>query len=489
MIKQLRHKLKTGNVINYLVMLLVVSSLLSLLIPVSVAATNTVGDKTTTLTITVNDNGNIATAAVLSINDLKGMTLVRNIYSTVNNSTTLYFYATEGVLLTDILARAGISLDNVSKFGFTATDDYSRTLTREYLLDTERYFYPDLANSFSTQGGVPVQPVLALKSQEFENLDQVNYNLMDDYYSARLFFGQTAQDLVSNQNFVKWTSHIEVFMKPSCAKPPELNADLSGNSVNQPVTLTFADNPAWRTAISDVTVDGNSITGKYAVAAGTITIDGSIFSSEKDYAIVVKAIGYLDDSVTQHKGPWPVIFTLDGNAVTTSTFTAAQLRLMSATTDQFGAVTCKGAAIKDILAALNITNGSWQAQINVVDSATYPIRPVPVADLLDPANKYLLTYDIDGQPITIGPNNQTTLRIYWGIGIIYKHVTGITFYPAKGDINGDNSVNIQDVVMAVNFALNRTTPTTVQSVAADYNSDSIINIQDVVLIVNNAMGR
>jgi hypothetical protein len=49
-----------------------------------------------------------------------------------------------------------------------------------------------------------------------------------------------------------------------------------------------------------------------------------------------------------------------------------------------------------------------------------------VAELLEPSNKYLLTYDMDGQPITIGPNNQTTLRIYWGIGIIYKNVTGIT---------------------------------------------------------------
>jgi uncharacterized repeat protein (TIGR02543 family) len=72
--------------------------------------------------------------------------------------------------------------------------------------------------------------------------------------------------------------------------------------------------------------------------------------------------------------------------------------------------------------------------------------------------------------------------------VLYARWTDSAAY-AKGDINNDSIVNIQDVVLAVNFALSRTTPTTTQFAAADYNSDSIINIQDVVLIVNKAMGR
>jgi chitodextrinase len=426
MIKKFYCYNKAGIFLTYFFVLAALSGILWSLSPGIAGATNTVGEKTNSLTITVNDNGTVTTAATLSIGDLQSMNQVRYTYSSVDNGTEVLFYATEGVLLTDILAGANIDLNNISKFTFTATDSYSRTLAMEYLLDTPRYYYPEMANNLSTQNAVLVQPILALKSMEFDDKYQLDFNLIDDYYSARLFFGQTEQDLVCNKNYVKWTNHIEVFTKPASAQPPALSADMVNNSAGQPVTLTFLDDPAWRAVISDVTVDGSSVSGKYTVGAGTITIDGSVFGSEKDYAVVIKAEGYLDAAVTQHKGLWPEIFTVDGAAVTMSSFTAAELRAMPVTTVQFGAETCTGVAIKDLLAALNITEGSWQAQINVTDAATFHIDPVSVAELLNPANKYLLTYDIDGQPITVGPGNETTLRVYWGIGIVYKNVTGIT---------------------------------------------------------------
>jgi hypothetical protein len=59
----------------------------------------------------------------------------------------------------------------------------------------------------------------------------------------------------------------------------------------------------------------------------------------------------------------------------------------------------------------------------------------------------------------------------------------------KGDVNNDGVINIQDVVITVNFALGKSTPTVAQFSAADYNADSNINIQDIVLIVNKALGR
>ncbi len=441
MFNQADCKIKTGSFLICLAVLL--SGFLWSLLAGSAGATNTVGDKTYTLTITINDNGSVTTAATLPISDLQGMEQVKSIYSSVDNGSEVLFYAAEGVLLTDILTRAGIDFDNVSKFTFTGTDDYARTLTKEYLLDMQRYYYPNIADNLSTQGGEPVLPLLALKSGEFEDKNQLNFNQIDDYYSARLFFGQTEQDLVSNKNYVKWIDRIEVFTKPASAQAPALSADMANNDVGLPVTLTFTDDPAWRAAISDVTVDGNSIQGKYTVAAGAITIEGTVFDSEKDYAVVIKAEGYLDAAVMQHKGSWPVIFTVDGAAVTASSFTAPELRSMQPTTIQFGTETCTGVALKDILTALDITNGSWQAQINVTDADTYPIAPVSVAELLNPANKYLLTYDIGGQPITIGPNNETPLRVYWGIGIVYKHVTGITVTTTSQGGGGVGSVTLE----------------------------------------------
>ena len=399
---------------------------LLMLKPGPARATNTIGDKTTEITITVNDNGNITTAGTFTVSALQSMSQARNIYSAINNNTDIKFYATEGVLLTDLLTQADIDINNIDKFTFTATDKYARTFTKTYLLDTPRYCYPNLENNLSAESAIQVQPVLALKSTEFSQYDQVDYSLADDYYSVRLFCGQNEQDLVNDQGYVKWVSQIVVFTKPLNAQPPALAADITHNTVGQDVGISFTDDPNWRSAITEIDIDGTSIAGKYSIAAGMITIDGSVFDSEKDYYIIVKATGYQDAGVTQHKGSWPVIFTFDGNAIEQHVYTAADLRAMPATTAQYGSHTCKGVALQDLLAAANISNSNWQAQINVTDAATFPIDPVSVADLLDPSNRYLLTYDIDGQPVAIGPDNQTTLRIYWGIGITYKNVTGIT---------------------------------------------------------------
>ena len=58
----------------------------------------------------------------------------------------------------------------------------------------------------------------------------------------------------------------------------------------------------------------------------------------------------------------------------------------------------------------------------------------------------------------------------------------------RGDVNGDNSVNILDVVKIVNIVLENMEPTSAQEWAADCNSDGIVNILDAVGIVNVVLG-
>lgn len=81
--------------------------------------------------------------------------------------------------------------------------------------------------------------------------------------------------------------------------PPTITTGASitlGSNVN----VTFTDDSAWRNAIAGMSVDGVVLdSSKYNVVAGTITIDQSIFSTAKDYTIVVTATGYSDVSVTQ----------------------------------------------------------------------------------------------------------------------------------------------------------------------------------------------
>ncbi|WP_419872149.1 hemoblobin-interacting domain-containing protein [Candidatus Pristimantibacillus sp. PTI5] len=40
------------------------------------------------------------------------------------------------------------------------------------------------------------------------------------------------------------------------AAPPLVKADTTGNKIGQPLELSFEDSPDWRSAISQLTVDG-----------------------------------------------------------------------------------------------------------------------------------------------------------------------------------------------------------------------------------------
>ena len=56
-----------------------------------------------------------------------------------------------------------------------------------------------------------------------------------------------------------------------------------------------------------------------------------------------------------------------------------------------------------------------------------------------------------------------------------------------GDINGDEQINIQDVIFLINFILDIQAPNADQFIAADLNNDNILNVQDVILIVNSIL--
>ncbi len=74
-----------------------------------------------------------------------------------------------------------------------------------------------------------------------------------------------------------------------------------------------------------------------------------------------------------------------------------------------------------------------------------------------------------------------------GYGEVKSATIGIN--PQKGDVNGDNRINVQDIVLTVNIILGKVTPSASQRYAADVNSDNVINVQDTVAIVNIILGE
>jgi len=70
-----------------------------------------------------------------------------------------------------------------------------------------------------------------------------------------------------------------------------------------------------------------------------------------------------------------------------------------------------------------------------------------------------------------------------------KGVPDLTYTAyADGDVNMDESIDVLDVVMLVNFVLGAVEPTSTQIQIGDFNDDGILNILDVISLVNQITG-
>ena len=57
-----------------------------------------------------------------------------------------------------------------------------------------------------------------------------------------------------------------------------------------------------------------------------------------------------------------------------------------------------------------------------------------------------------------------------------------------GDVNFDGSLNVNDIVIMVNFVLGQATPSEEEFITADMNQDGIINILDIIQVVGEILG-
>ena len=57
-----------------------------------------------------------------------------------------------------------------------------------------------------------------------------------------------------------------------------------------------------------------------------------------------------------------------------------------------------------------------------------------------------------------------------------------------GDINGDSSLDILDVITLVTFVIQNNYPSDIEFSASDMNQDEILNVLDVIMLVNIILG-
>ena len=60
----------------------------------------------------------------------------------------------------------------------------------------------------------------------------------------------------------------------------------------------------------------------------------------------------------------------------------------------------------------------------------------------------------------------------------------ISYNGVIGDINNDNTIDVLDVVLLINFILDLQIPSGNQFSLSDINNDNVLNVLDVVLLVD-----
>jgi len=101
-------------------------------------------------------------------------------------------------------------------------------------------------------------------------------------------------------------------------------------------------------------------------------------------------------------------------------------------------------------------------------------------------HRELVILDVDGVllgRITLNSGVNTTAKTYVR-NILAENYE--QFVP--GDVNQDALVNIQDVILIINFILGNSTLEGDEVTTADYNEDGIINILDVIQVVSEILG-
>jgi hypothetical protein len=254
------------------------------------------------LTITVGYfGGTYYTKKVFSLSELQSMETVRQVYSSVDNMPAPCLNSCVGVRLTDILAAAGIDAGSVATFNFYCADvanTWYVSLTREYLLDTVRFYYPHLAECWNyddleplpgaSLDAVPIDTMIAYEDNwrryglepDFENLTAET--------RFRLAFGQTDVSTPTSSRAAKWIHTIAVTLIGTPPSGITLDAsalELEVGSVYQlaasleGVGMTTDQRIVWSSSNEDavsVSASGRITvrTGETAVITATTVVGG-----------------------------------------------------------------------------------------------------------------------------------------------------------------------------------------------------------------------
>lgn len=215
--------------IALLVIFMFIFGLVGMVQPGVALAKTDFSDPATSLTVVLNDNGEIYELASYSIPELEKMPQVQREYSSIDRMPAPVFTAGKGLDLESFLSSQGIDISSINYCRFYATDNVVKRLDRSVLFDRTGYYFPKIVECWDTDwdentnrytnvekvsaGATPVKTMLAITSSQGRWLARPDWNNLDGSTCLRLCLGQITPEECITMNFVRWVYKIEVFGK------------------------------------------------------------------------------------------------------------------------------------------------------------------------------------------------------------------------------------------------------------------------------------
>lgn len=212
------------------------------------AVCGSTGTPSDTLTIKVGYfGGPYYTKKVYTLTDFDALPQVQQAYTYRDSMGAICIDAAAGVKLTDLLVDAGVDVNSVQTLYFNTNDikmGWYIHLDRSDLLDTPRYYYPNLAShwDYDTQtpiegaleGAVQVDALIAYKDNWQRYDDTPDFSNFDTSSRFRLLFGQIDTNEDNAYQSAKWIHTIEIML----GGMPPAQISLDQNWVNLKVGST-----------------------------------------------------------------------------------------------------------------------------------------------------------------------------------------------------------------------------------------------------------
>lgn len=207
-----------------------------------------------TLTIKVGYFGGAYTVKkVYTPEELERLPQVEQAYTWIDRMPAVVLNSARGVRLTDILKDAGIDLNSVETFYFYCKDVSStwyQTLPKAYLLETERFYYPNLPSHWDMELQAPtfgasvdaqrVDTIIALEDHWQRFASEPDFPSMTADTRFRLCFGQTDTHTPNAFRSAKWIHSIEIMVGGTPPTGVYLDQAMLRMKVGSKVQLTAA---------------------------------------------------------------------------------------------------------------------------------------------------------------------------------------------------------------------------------------------------------